>query len=70
MENCVCPICRDVHEYNKEDYFGKYLEACPLCGSERPFIINKGDKTFHDRRGCLDCNKWIDGVHFKDGDPY
>ncbi len=36
--------------------------GCPFCGSSRAPKVIPADKTFHQRRGCLDCNRWWDPV--------
>ena len=37
--------------------------GCPFCLSARPFVVDhENDSTFFPRRGCLDCDRWIDKV--------
>lgn len=37
------------------------LDVCPFCGGKR-LQVSEGDKTFLPRRGCLDCDRWIESV--------
>ena len=38
-------------------------DICPFCGG-KDFIIHPEDETFKKRKGCLNCNKWLDPVRF------
>ena len=46
-----------VEEIEKELYGEDYEE----CRHER-ILTMKSDGTFRERRGCLDCDRWIDPV--------
>ena len=44
---------------------GEYLrQAPPRCKHER-IVVRPADDTFHEQRGCLDCNQWLDPVRLK-----
>lgn len=39
-------------------------DMCPFCGGKN-LHASDGDATFMPRRGCLDCNRWIESVRVR-----
>ena len=51
--------------YVRVDELPVNFDVCPFCHSTKPWIVHGGDETFYPRRGCLDCNRWIDQVRLR-----
>ena len=47
-------------EVKERELYGDIIDKC----EHKRIVIQEEDGTFQARRGCLDCDKWLDPVRF------